>query len=60
MTTITKILGVSFLLTFIFGAIIIDLLNWPNIVYAVPVIGLEIVFFVSLIRDAALEEIRSY
>ena len=56
----TKIIGIAFICALFFGAIIVDLLDWPNLVYGIPVIGLEIAFFVSLIRDAIHDAERCY
>jgi hypothetical protein len=52
MTIVTKMIGIGFLCTLFFGAIIVDTLDWPSLVYGLPVIGLEIAFFGSVVRDA--------
>jgi hypothetical protein len=60
MSLVTKIIGATFLLVLFFGAIVLDILNWPTLVYGIPVIGLEVVFFISLMRDLILDTVNSY
>ena len=49
----TKIIGIAFLLTLVLLAIIVDVFNWHHLVYGIPVILLELMFFVSLGDDLA-------
>jgi hypothetical protein len=60
MSTRTIIIGISFLLVLFFGAIVVDVLNWPNFIYGIPVIGLEIAFFISITFDAFLDTENCY
>jgi hypothetical protein len=60
MTDRTKLIGIVFLLFLFIGAIIVDLLNWPNLIHGIPAIGLEIAFFVSVFADAISEKSHSF
>jgi hypothetical protein len=56
MSARTRVIGITFLLLLFFGAIVVDVLNWPNLVYGIPVIGLELAFFGSLFIDLIFDK----
>jgi hypothetical protein len=55
MTTLTKLIGIAFICYLFFGAIVVDVFNWSNLIYGIPVIVLEIAFCISFIRDEILD-----
>jgi len=58
MSDITKLIGILFLIVLFFGAIIVDVLNWTTLVYGIPVIGLEMAFFISAFFDAISDKVN--
>ena len=47
----TKAIGISFIVVTLLLAVVVDLMNWSTWVVAIPAIGLEIGFFISVAAD---------
>jgi hypothetical protein len=51
MSTRTKAIGISFIIVTILLAVLVDIFDWSTWILAVPVVILEILFFVSAATD---------